>query len=150
MPDRRDPDRLERDINEILSNIEQFPDATQRKHRARHRIVEEITGRISAQQQALMRMLSGISLSQMMLASFLLILGSMFFREIVRISWPWVMYAGIFLFLTSFTLMVFGGSRVQRRGGQPKYWRGRQMPPGYGAPTLSQRLRQFWNRRKPR
>ena len=151
MPDRREPehDRLEREINEILSNIERFPDAEQRKQRVRKRAVNDFANNVSERQRNFMRRMSGVSLSQLMLLSFLIILGSMFFRELVRVSWPWMMYAGVVLFLTTFTLMMFGGSR---RGPatprQPQYWRGR--PVSYRQAPLSQRMRRWWGRRSRR
>ena len=148
MPDRREQDRLEREINEILSNIERFPDAEQRKQRVRKRVVNEFASNVSERQRTFMRRMSGVSLSQLMLLSFLIILGSMFFREIVRISWPWMMYAGVVLFLTTFTLMMFGGSRGPSVPRQPQYWRGR--PVSYRQATLSQRMRRWWGRRSRR
>jgi hypothetical protein len=149
MPDRREHDRLEREINEILSNIEQFPDADQRKQRARRRVVNSFANGISERQRTFMRRMSGVSLSQLMLLSFLIILGSMFFREIVRVSWPWMMYAGVMLFLASFALMVFGGSRAGPAAPrQQQYWRGR--PVSYRQDTLSRRLRRWFGRRSRR
>jgi hypothetical protein len=151
MPDRRDRenDRLEREINEILSNIEQFPDADQRKQRARRRVVSNFANSVSERQRTFMRRMSGVSLSQLMILSFLIILGSMFFREIVRISWPWMMYAGVLLFLATFALMMFGGSRGGRTvPRQQQYWRGRPM--SYRQDALSYRLRRWFGRRSRR
>jgi hypothetical protein len=151
MPDRRERenDRLEREINEILSNIEQFPDADQRKQRARRRVVNSFANNVSERQRTFMRRMSGVSLSQLMILSFLIILGSMFFREIVRVSWPWMMYAGVVLFLTTFALMMFGGSRggpaVPR---QQQYWRGR--PVSYRQDALAHRMRRWFGRRSRR
>ena len=126
MADERRQDRLEREINEILSNIEQFPSAERRRARARSRMVQRIGEQISGWQRAVMRSMSGISLSQLMLLSFLLILGSMFFRRMVPLAWPWMMYGGIILFLVTFTLMFFGRRGAGGAGGDPtKYWRGR-------------------------
>ncbi len=151
MPDPPDrPDRLEREIDEILSKIEHFPSARQRRTQAQRRWLRRAGNAVSARQQALMRELSRISLSQLMLLSFLLILGSFFLRRVVPIAWPWLMYAGAVLFLASFALMLFAGSSGlggSRGGGPHRYWRGR--PVSY-SPTLSQRLRRWWDRRSPR
>ncbi len=145
MPERREqPDRLEREINEILSHIEQFPGPEQRKSRAQRRALNGFTESVAARQRAFMRRLSRVSLSQLMLLSFVIILGSMFFRELVPISWPWTMYAGVVLFVTSFTLLMFGGQRRSAAARPPQYWRGR--PVAYGAPSLAQRLRRWWSR----
>ncbi len=148
MPDRREqPDRLEREINEILSNIEQFPGPDERKGRGRKRAVNTFTDAIATRQRAFMRRLSFVSLSQLMLLSFVIILGSMFFREVVPISWPWTMYAGVILFVTSFTLLMFGGQR-RPPAGPSQYWRGRPM--AYGQVSVAERVRRWWNRRAPR
>ena len=148
MPDRREhPDRLEREINEILSNIEQFPGPDERRGRVRRRVVNNFADAVTSRQRAFMRRLSFVSLSQLMLLSFVIIIGSMFFREVVPISWPWTMYAGVILFITSFTLLMFGGQR-RSAPGPSQYWRGRPM--SYGEPSLAERVRRWWNRRTPR
>ncbi len=144
MPDRGEPrDRLEREINEILSNIEQFPDAAQRRKRTRQRAFNDLLIQVSARQREFMRAIGGQSLSQLMLLSFLIILGSFFFRTLVPIAWPWLMYAGVVLFLATFTLMVFGGGRNSMAGVPRQYWRGREVE--FRSPTLSQRLRRWWS-----
>ena len=146
MADERRQDRLEREINEILSDIEQFPSAERRRARVRSRMVQRIGKRVSGWQRAVMRSMSGVSLSQLMLLSFLMILGSMFFRRMMPLAWPWMMYGGIILFLVTFTLMFFG-----RRGGggggrdATKYWRGRRVS-YQQQPSLSVRLRQWLSR----
>ncbi len=144
MPDHGEPrDRLEREINEILSNIEQFPDAAQRRKRTRQRAFNDVLVQLSARQRDFMRAIGGQSLSQLMLLSFLIILGSFFFRGLISIAWPWLMYAGVVLFLATFTLMVFGGGRNPTAGVPRQYWRGREME--LRSPTLSQRLRRWWS-----
>jgi hypothetical protein len=143
MPDHGEPrDRLEREINEILSNIEQFPDAAQRRKRTRQRAANDFLAQVSARQREFMRAIGRQSLSQLMLLSFLIILGSFFFRGLISIAWPWLMYAGVVLFLATFTLMVFGGGRNPMAGVPRQYWRGREME--FRPPTLSQRLRRWW------
>ena len=147
MPDRGEPsDRLQREIDEILSNIEQFPDAAQRKRRAQRRAFDDALARALARQREWVRSLGRVSLSQLMLLSFLMILGSFFFRGIVPIAWPWVMYAGVILFIVSFGLMTLGGGRNPMAGAPRQYWRGREME--YRPPSLSQRLSRWWSARR--
>lgn len=147
MPDRGEPsDRLQREIDEILSNIEQFPDAAQRKRRAQRRNLDDALTRASARQREWVRSLGRVSLSQLMLLSFLMILGSFFFRGIVPIAWPWVMYAGVILFIVSFGLMTLGGGRNPMAGAPRQYWRGREME--FRPTTLSQRLRRWWGAKR--
>jgi hypothetical protein len=60
-----------------------------------------------------------------------------------------MMYAGVMLFLASFALMVFGGSRAGPASPrQQQYWRGR--PVSYRQDTLSRRLRRWFGRRSRR
>lgn len=149
MPDRGEPsDRLQREIDEILSNIERFPDAAQRKRRARQRTADDLLARISARQREWSRSLGRVSLSQLMLLSFLLILGSFFFRSLVPFAWPWAMYAGVILFVVSFGLMTLGGGRNPIAPAAKQYWRGREVE--YRSPTLSQRLRRWWGSKRSR
>jgi hypothetical protein len=139
------PDRLEREINEILEKIDHFPTSEQRRARKARRAVHGIGDAISSRTHAFMREVSRVSLSQMMLLALILILGSLFFRRFIPIAWPWMMYAGIVLFLTSFVLMAFGGGRG---GGsrEEHYWRGRPM--AYSSDSLSRRMRRWWNRQR--
>lgn len=147
MPDRGEPsDRLQREIDEILSNIEQFPDAAQRKRRAQRRAFDDALTRASARQREWVRSLGRVSLSQLMLLSFLMILGSFFFRGIVPIAWPWVMYAGVILFIVSFGLVTLGGGRNPMSQTPRQYWRGCEME--FRPPTLSQRLRRWWGAKR--
>ena len=140
-----DSNRLEREIEEILGKIEQFPDAQARQKRARNRVVQQMATAISDRQRAIARELSHFSMSQVMLASFLLILGSLFFRPAAPLVTAWVLYAGIVLFVTSFAFMVFGG-RGSSTGSSQQLWRGRPIQTSSG-PSLSQRLRSWWETR---
>jgi hypothetical protein len=149
MPERPEhPDRLEREINEILEKIDHFPTPEQRRARTARRAVHRLGDAVSTRVHAITRELSHVSLSQVMLLAFILILGSLFFRRVIPIAWPWMMYAGLVLFLTSFVLMVFGGGRGggQSVSGQQHYWRGR--PVSYSSDSLSRRMRRWWNRQR--
>ena len=138
-----DSDRLEREIEEILGKIKQFPEVESRRKRARQQALSQIGAAISNQQHAIARQLARISLSQVMLLSFLLILGSFFFRRVSPLVMNWVLYAGIILFVSSFAILMFG----RRRGGTiERNWRGRTIRYRSG-PTLSQRLALWWSQR---
>ncbi len=138
------PDRLEREINEILAKIDQFPTPEQRRQRVAGKAIRNAGESFSARLHRFVRELSRISLSQMMLLAFLMILGSLFFRGFIPFAWPWMMYVGLVLFLTSFALMAIGGSRGGGATRQQQYWRGR--PVSYNSDSLSQRMRRWWNR----
>lgn len=140
------PDRLQREIEEILGRIEQLPPPESRAKRAARRAGLAISER----QRALARSLSHVSLSQMMLAAFVMILGAFFFQRLSPLAMIWLMYAGVILFVVSFTMLMFG--RGGRAAGEAK-WRGQ--PVRYRAvnpsgPTLLQRARRWWSVRSTR
>lgn len=142
-------DRLEREIEEILGKIEQFPGPESRAKRARQRALGRAAARVHAWQQHVARELSRVNLSQLMLLSFLMILFAFFFRG--RFLPPtlsmWVLAGGVILFVSTFAVMVFG-----RRGpGAAQRWRGRPIPPAR-APQASAalRLRRWWAARTRR
>ena len=147
-----DSNRLEREIEEILGKIEQFPDAKTRRRRSTNRALQQFAAGISDRMHGLARQLSRFSISQVMLLSFLLILGSLFFRRAAPGLMAWVLYAGIALFVASFAISVFGGGRSSA-GGPPK-WRGRtikyQNRPYQSGPSITDRLRFWWNARTRR
>ncbi|RLT34772.1 MAG: hypothetical protein DWI58_20185 [Chloroflexi bacterium] len=143
-----DHNRLEREIEEILGKIEQFPDATARKKRERNRTLQRISNAIADRQRALMRQLSRFTIAQVILLSIIVILGSLFFRRAAPQLMTWVLTAGIILFVTALAISFFGN----RRGasGQPN-WRGRPVRPATsGGPTIPQRLQRWWTARTRR
>ena len=141
-----DSNRLEREIEEILGKIEQFPDAESRRRRWMNRLLRRIGPVIAERQRAVARALARFSMAQVMLLSFLLILGSLFFRRVMPGMMAWVMYAGIVLFVTSFAFMLFGGRGASSP--QPR-WRGRAIR-AESSPALRQRLKYWWKARTRR
>lgn len=140
-------DRLEREIEEILGKIEQFPDAESRAKRSRRRNTNRLTARLSEVQRGIARRMSGISVSQLMLASFLLILFAFFFRGrgLPSTAAYWLLVAGVVLFVSTFAVMIFtprtrSGPTVEQR------WRGRTIQYQTG-PSLPARLRHWWSTR---
>lgn len=148
MPEQRErPDRLEREINEILAKIDQFPPPEERRRRASSKRMGGARNAFSSGTQGVTRELARVSLSQLMLLAFVLILASLFLRS-VPFAWPWMLYAGLVLFLTSFVLMAVTGGRGASSGGrgQQQYWRGR--PVSYDSDSLSRRMRRWWGRQR--
>ena len=145
-----DNDRLEREIEEILGKIEQFPDQQARARRARRRSASRITSTIAGWQQRIAREVSRISVSQVMLLSFLMILFAFFFRGrgLPSPVATWILLGGVILFVSAFAVMLLfrpggGGRRVEQR------WRGRTIQYEAG-PTLGQRIRRWWASRTRR
>ena len=140
-----DSDRLEREIEEILGKIEQFPTETHGR-RARRRALRQFGAAISNRQRGAARQLARISISQVMLLSFLMILGAFFFRRMSPLAMDWLMYAGIILFVSSFAILMFG---PRHRRSVEQNWRGRTIRYETG-PTFAQRLRRWWDGRRTR
>ena len=141
-----DNDRLEREIEEILGKIEQFPDAGTRRRRSTNRALQRLGAAVSDRVRGVVRLLSRFSISQVMLLSFILIIASLFFRRAAPGMMMWVLYAGIILFVASFAISIFG------RGGSSSTprWRGRTIQYQSSSPSLAQRLRFWWNTRTRR
>jgi len=141
-----DSNRLEREIEEILGKIEQFPDAGTRRRRSTNRALQRVGAAVSERVRGIARQLSRFSISQVMLLSFILIIASLFFRRAAPGMMTWVLYAGIILFITSFAISMLG------RGGSSSTprWRGRNIQYQSSSPSLSQRLRYWWNTRTRR
>ena len=142
MPD--DKDRLEREINEILDKIEQFPTPERRRNRTIRRHLRRVGDVVSARQRAIARELSRVSLSQLLLLGVLLILGSFFFRGFGL--GQWVLFAGVALLVASGALLLFGGGKGP--GERTQQWRGRTI--SYSSETLAARIRRWFGSRKPR
>src|SRR5690606_1644331 len=142
-----DSNNLEREIEEILGKIEHFPEAPARPSRGR-RVLRRFGAAVSERQRSVMRVMSRISISQVMLLAFLMILGSFILLRRNPMLMNWVMWAGIILFISSFAIMMFG-----RRGGGggsvETRWRGQTVRYESG-PTLGQRLRRWWSGRTRR
>ena len=140
-----EPDRLEREINEILNKIEQFPTPERRRARAARKSLRRFGDAVSSRQRTIARELSRISLSQLVLLSFLLILGSFILRGIGPVG-TWIMVAGVVLLVASLALMLFGGGR--RATPPSQQWRGRTI--SYRSDNLARRLRRWFGSRKRR
>jgi len=140
-------DRLEREIEEILGKIEQFPDAESRAKRNRRRNANRFTTRFSEIQRGIARRLSTISIGQLMLASFLLILFSFFLRGrgLPPTVASWLLVAGVILFVSTFAVSIFGPRSRGGRGGISKVehrWRGRAVQSPSGS-SFSARIRRW-------
>jgi hypothetical protein len=151
-----DHDRLEREIEEILGKIEDFPTPEPRYKATSRHALRRLGGAISERHRAITARVAQISMSQVMLLAFLLILGSFFFRRMNPMLMNWVLYLGIILFVTAFAIMVFGRRGSGGRSSSDARWRGREVEyqsrraQGQRGPTLAQRLRLWFSRRGKR
>ncbi|HJM88921.1 MAG TPA: hypothetical protein QF624_04740 [Dehalococcoidia bacterium] len=143
MPD----DRLEQEINEILDKIEQFPDPESRRARNRKRLLRRLAGAVADQQRALVRKISRISISQVMIASFVLILGSFLLGRFLGPARTWMLLAGVILFVSAFAATVFS---TKSGPSGSTYWRGQEINYGATTPPWVRLRRWFANRRSRR
>lgn len=143
MPD----DRLEQEINEILDKIEQFPKPETRRARSRKRLLRRVAGAIADQQRTLARQISRISISQVMIASFLLILGSFLLGRFLGPARTWILLAGVILFVSAFAANVF--STKSGPSGNT-YWRGQEINYRPTTPPWTRLRHWFANRRSRR
>ena len=138
----KNPDRLKDEIEEILNKIEHFPKPESPRARTWRRALRQIGDRVSAAERAAARRLGGVSVSQLMLLSFIVIIGSLVFRRIHPLAMQWALYAGIVLFVSSFAILIFTASPRSR---QQQRWRGRTIE--YQTPNLMDRIRRWYRAR---
>ncbi|HZU75477.1 MAG TPA: hypothetical protein VFA70_01860 [Dehalococcoidia bacterium] len=138
------PDRFEREIDEILRKIDDFPQGAARRRRSGNSLGHKIGGL----QRSLAVRLSHISVAQVMLTSLGLMLISYLLKALWGELWVYGLTLGLILFFTAFALSFRNSSGG--RSSQP-YYRGR--PRSYyesNGPTLPERLREWWRQRKYR
>ena len=88
--------RFEREIDEILGQSESLPPPTRTGGRepARHPALSDLSG------------------TRLLLISFAIMLSGVVFDDILPFAGAWLVLAGAMLFITSFTLVMFGPHRV--------------------------------------
>jgi hypothetical protein len=135
-------DRYEREIDEILSKIEDFP-----KHAAhRRRVTNRLLRRAGAAQRGFAVRLAHLSVSQIMLTAIALIVLSYFLRSALGGIWVYGLLLGLILFFTAFVLSFRSGGASGR---SEPYFRGR--PRSYyesSQPDVLERLRSWWSRQR--
>lgn len=136
------PDRIEREIEEILDKIDRFVPEERLPIRFRRRAGNVLTDA----RDLLLSPFARVSLSQVMLIGLGLFIVALFLGRVDSTLAKWTMIAGAVLFLGGFALSLFSG----HSGREPKRWRGRVVE--YGEPALGERLRTWFRRhnRRPR
>ena len=125
-------DNLEKEIEDLLKKIDDFPSSESASKKRLKMYLRYMGSAISIKQQLIAKYLGKISLPQLMLGSFLMIFASYFILgRISPLLMRWVLFSGIIVFLTSFTLMFFGNNKVSSKNEQ--IWRGKKVnsPPKY-------------------
>lgn len=136
------PDRIEREIDEILRKIDDFPSRRQPPRR----IPGRFSRRVAALQKGMASRLARISVGQILVLSLALMLFSFFFRVALGGSWVYVLALGLILFFTTFVLSFRNGAGT---GGEP-YFRGRSRSYYTDERPVFTRLRDWWGRQRRR
>ncbi len=134
------PDRIEREIEEILDKIDRFVPEERLPIRFRRRARNVFT----ETRDFFLSPLARVSLSQVMLIGLGLFIVALFLGRVDSTLARWTMIVGAILFLGGFALTLLSG----RSGQQQKRWRGRVVE--YGEPALAERLRTWFRRRNHR
>jgi hypothetical protein len=130
------PDKIEREVEEILRKLDRFVPEEGRLARTRRRLLQAV----SDFSHALMVRLSRVSLGHLMLVSLVLVVLAFFFRSTSPTLARWVIIGGLILFFGAFVLSLLGGrSQYERR------WRGQVID--LSEPSLGSRLRNWFQRR---
>ncbi len=135
-------DKFEREIDEILSKIHDFPQRPPASRRAGSRVAKRITGL----QRNLAVRLSRISASQVMLTAVGLMVFCYFFKPLGEFS-IYGLILGLILFFTASALSLRSGGRSGR---SEPYFRGKPRSyytAGSGA-ALMDRIRSWWQQQR--
>jgi hypothetical protein len=137
-------DNIEREIEELLSQLDEFVPEESAARRMRRRSSNWAAGL----NQAIASRLARISLGQIMLASLFLVLVALLFGRVNPLLARWVIIAGLILFFTSFFLSL----RLGRGRSVRKRWRGQVIDLSRPSPIDQARswLRARLRRKPPR
>jgi hypothetical protein len=138
------PDKFEREIEDILSRLDNFPQRgpSDRARRA-------VSNRVGDFHRRFTLRLARLSVGQIMLGGIVMILVGYFFRALIPEIWYYVVILGLVLFFTSFALSLFGAGRAG--SSSQTYWRGRPVQSYYASgPDLAKRFRAWWRRHQGR
>lgn len=139
------PDRIEREIEDILNKLDDFvPDKGQKPIPFKPR---PKTSASSKAQGWFSKRLANVSLNQIMLYSLLVVLAAFFLRSIPFASW--VMIGALAVLAVSFVMSMRSGGRSTPSGGQAyqKRWRGEpiDLTPQSG-PSLTDKIKGWFGK----
>jgi Na+/melibiose symporter-like transporter len=134
------PDRIEREIDEILKNIDDFP----ARRQTPRRIPGRFSRRVSALQRSIATRLVRISVGQLLVASLCVMLFSWLFKAALGKHWIYALAFGLILFFTTFVLSFRNGTSHQT------YYRDRPRSYYRADQPLSTRLRTWGNQKRRR
>ncbi len=141
------PDRIEREIEDILSRIDDFLPEERRARRIGRRVGSFFASAAGALRDTLSRFSPGT----LMLAALAAFIAALVIDSYTPTLARYMIIASVAVFLGALVLSLVRGAS---RGGNPrieKRWRGQAID--YGEPTIGDRLRSWWqnkSRRQPR
>jgi hypothetical protein len=113
------PDRLEREINEILEHVAHPLPPTPGRSGKVEQAWRPFADAISSWERARVRSLSHVPFVRLMLLSFVMLLAGVILDDVLPYEGYWLSIAGCLLFIPSFAFVVFGTHR-QPRARQPR------------------------------
>ncbi|HWO94189.1 MAG TPA: hypothetical protein VNL92_05435 [Dehalococcoidia bacterium] len=129
-------DRVEREIEDILRKIDDFPTEAARRRERRGREAPQ-----ASLGQRLARRIGRITPAQLMIASMVLVFAGFLIVDPIEANVAkYMIIAGLILFFSSFVLSF----RPARRQQAPKRWRGRVIEPDRSS---GRGIRGWWGRR---
>lgn len=143
------PNRVEREIEEILSKLDALPPSGRPPPRRRRSWWSRLKGGLARLGDRVSGLRS-INPGTMMLVGLCLILSAIFLRMVSADLTRWVVVIGLVLFFASFVLSFLRG----RDGGvisHDTYWRGQRISrSALRGPSLADRVRAWWRRNRRR
>ncbi len=138
----REPDKVQREIEELLDKLDNFVPEDRLASKIRKRRRDELGPGL------LERTWKRISLGQAMLAGLVLIFASWIFRSALGSFASPVMILGIVLLIGAFVLSIINADsrRTITGGRQEKRWRGQVID--YSEPSTTSRIRDWFRRRR--
>lgn len=144
------PNRVEREIEEILSKLDGVPPSGRAPTRLRRPLRSRVSRRFAGL-RARLPVLPKITPGNMMLAGITLILAGLVLRLFSSELTRWAVIVGLVLFFASFIMSFWpnrGGGAV---GGGESYWRGQRIPRSeLRGPSIATRIANWWRRRNRR
>ncbi|MFN8555959.1 MAG: hypothetical protein U0531_00915 [Dehalococcoidia bacterium] len=134
------PNRIEREIEEILTRLDEFVPDERRMARVRRR-VGAVLAALGAWTGGLTRRISG---GYVVLAACVVLVLAFFLHSSFPTFAKWATYAGLAVVFTALVLSI----RPPRRRSSARYWRGQ--PVELTRPSPLMRLRMWWRRRNRR
>ena len=119
-PDMPSPDRLEREINEIMEHVGHSLPPEPLRRGAIRQPFRNVSHSISSWEHDRIRDLSRLPATRMLLIAFALLVGGFILDEVLPYEGYWMTIAGALLFVPAFALVVFRRDRRTATGERPK------------------------------